>query len=600
MAYKYRSLSSEDSLRLLEINALDGDDLLCSMRTVPIGGNTEYTALSYSWALDEDGDARLCERIFVDGALLNVTRNLYQGLRRICARQRPVVGGLIWIDAVCINQNDVVERNAQVARMAEIYSNAVRVLVWLGEGCSPLENDSIATALHCLSQRRHSHYREHMVALPNGSSVATCLAHAAVKAGLALESSMPPPGQGWEFEDPVEVRMPSCIRELFDVGELKESVVQTQQLLHTFLGKRYWSRRWVIQEIYHAQSDVQLMWADHEITFDLLSAILESALRVDWSTIAEAFGHDVEDEDGGDDWSYNTVAGPISLVDLYQNRASPQPDLLTWELSVCQEFNCFDPRDRLYALLSLDPESRLRPDYSLTPDQVYVSFFFDQLQRQDCLHSLLESAARNKTSTGEAEEEFAPPDLWEAEPVPQDNIAASLPSWCFDLRDTFLRPERSVSLGAWQVDDGRHLSCHAAVIGTLLSNEHGKFGGLSSFPDLPSKSEALGLDVKPGTRLRIVWQAMGSVEYGKPGDLACFFKGLDEELCSSVNLHAIILRPSSDDRLFKVVSRILVRPDLHVWDTEQDRFVWYGALSYLPQVKEREGYAYYRKHLCIC
>ncbi|KAI1852878.1 hypothetical protein JX265_012906 [Neoarthrinium moseri] len=60
-----------------------------------------------------------------------VTRNLAQAL----ARMRFVDGKdrVLWVDAVCINQSSIDERNAQVLRMADIYGSASRVMVWLGE-----------------------------------------------------------------------------------------------------------------------------------------------------------------------------------------------------------------------------------------------------------------------------------------------------------------------------------------------------------------------------------------------------------------------------------------------------------------------------------
>jgi len=39
----------------------------------------------------------------------------------------------MWIDAICINQNDISERNNQVRQMGAIYSQASQVVVWLGE-----------------------------------------------------------------------------------------------------------------------------------------------------------------------------------------------------------------------------------------------------------------------------------------------------------------------------------------------------------------------------------------------------------------------------------------------------------------------------------
>ena len=41
-------------------------------------------------------------------------------------------GRRLWIDAICINQNDVPERNAQLAIISQVYTQAVTVLVWLG------------------------------------------------------------------------------------------------------------------------------------------------------------------------------------------------------------------------------------------------------------------------------------------------------------------------------------------------------------------------------------------------------------------------------------------------------------------------------------
>ena len=40
---------------------------------------------------------------------------------------------VLWIDAICINQTDIPERNAQVSTMKRTYEEADRVLVWLGE-----------------------------------------------------------------------------------------------------------------------------------------------------------------------------------------------------------------------------------------------------------------------------------------------------------------------------------------------------------------------------------------------------------------------------------------------------------------------------------
>jgi hypothetical protein len=61
---------------------------------------------------------------------LAVTENLHAVLLRLQDRS---LKRILWIDATCINQENLEERGQQVQLMAKIYSKATRVLVWLGE-----------------------------------------------------------------------------------------------------------------------------------------------------------------------------------------------------------------------------------------------------------------------------------------------------------------------------------------------------------------------------------------------------------------------------------------------------------------------------------
>jgi len=60
-----------------------------------------------------------------------VTKTLLAALRRI---QLPNCTVLIWVDAVCINQADIREKNEQISPIREIYGGAKEVVVWLGDG----------------------------------------------------------------------------------------------------------------------------------------------------------------------------------------------------------------------------------------------------------------------------------------------------------------------------------------------------------------------------------------------------------------------------------------------------------------------------------
>jgi hypothetical protein len=89
--------------------------------TIPI---PEYVALSYCW-----GDPLITRAIVVNGMSIQVTTNLEAALRAL----RALKYEYLWIDALCINQEDLLERGLQVMRMGLIFSNASKVLAWIGD-----------------------------------------------------------------------------------------------------------------------------------------------------------------------------------------------------------------------------------------------------------------------------------------------------------------------------------------------------------------------------------------------------------------------------------------------------------------------------------
>lgn len=85
----------------------------------------DYIALSYTW-----GDPKETREIFVNGKSVQVTVNLEAALRALC-NKAPVKAGLkLWIDALCINQDDDDEKAVQVKRMANIYQRAYALLTY--------------------------------------------------------------------------------------------------------------------------------------------------------------------------------------------------------------------------------------------------------------------------------------------------------------------------------------------------------------------------------------------------------------------------------------------------------------------------------------
>jgi len=96
------------------------------IHTVPLESAPPYIALSYVWGPPEP--SRL---ISVAGQPLQIRENLWGFLNLISATDDI---GFLWIDALCIDQSSIPERNHQVAMMGQIYGGATKVISWLGMG----------------------------------------------------------------------------------------------------------------------------------------------------------------------------------------------------------------------------------------------------------------------------------------------------------------------------------------------------------------------------------------------------------------------------------------------------------------------------------
>ncbi|KAF2421160.1 HET-domain-containing protein [Tothia fuscella] len=97
-----------------------------------------YEALSYTW-----GDPREKPTISVNGREMRVTQNLFHALENL---RQPHVSRILWIDAICINQDDHKERGHQVQQMGNIYRKAERVVIWLGSATT--DSDRVMDFMH--------------------------------------------------------------------------------------------------------------------------------------------------------------------------------------------------------------------------------------------------------------------------------------------------------------------------------------------------------------------------------------------------------------------------------------------------------------------
>ncbi|CAO2653765.1 Nn.00g031760.m01.CDS01 [Neocucurbitaria sp. VM-36] len=148
MASAYTSASLEygtsTNIRVVELlQNSSREPITCKLHVMVLDDQIGYSALSYVW-----GDETNKKKIVLDGKPFYVRENLWNLLQQ--ARQ-SLFTGILWIDAISIDQANVPERNHQVAMMGAIYAEAELVVVWLG-----LETGATARAIRELSDIRHS------------------------------------------------------------------------------------------------------------------------------------------------------------------------------------------------------------------------------------------------------------------------------------------------------------------------------------------------------------------------------------------------------------------------------------------------------------
>jgi hypothetical protein len=131
----YKSLPlrpNSKTVRLLDLDALPSQmkhepfPLSGRLRVASLSTSPTFIALSYVWGTFDDGR----QSIVCNGLRVPLTSNCFNAL---CAIRRRYGGVTLWVDFICINQYDYVERGCQVALMREIYGAASQVVIWLGD-----------------------------------------------------------------------------------------------------------------------------------------------------------------------------------------------------------------------------------------------------------------------------------------------------------------------------------------------------------------------------------------------------------------------------------------------------------------------------------
>jgi hypothetical protein len=348
-----------------------------------------YIALSYTWGeptVVTDPTALIftteprCYPIYCEGQLLRGTRNLRTALRRLrqsrsllaltgCKTAKFVEDAwgeveLYWIDALCVDQDDLLERSKQVSLMAKIYGQARSCTVYLGE-----EDEYSRSAMDLIQAFCHD------------VAISQCL--------VRCESG--------RAKDLILCRMDSLTKE-------------QKNGLSVLLARRYFSRVWVLQEMILARKVLGLFGPivfDFEIvlSFGSLCSIAARDFTIrglDDFTIGKTHypGHD------------HSVPSPhqaaVSLGALMNARMALQQKRPLGFLDVVPTAlicDTSDERDRIYGILAVsaellhDHEPSIVVDYNRPVGEVYANATASLARRRNDLEFLSLVGEQNHMKT---------------------------------------------------------------------------------------------------------------------------------------------------------------------------------------------------------
>lgn len=381
---------------------------------------TPYDALSYTW-----GDGAREKSVFCNGKRLPVTKTLCEALNRF---RHPTDVVTLWVDWICVCQERVRERNAQVKMMGEIFKSARKVIVWLGD-----DYDDSRAGMQLAKQLLH-------IALyqpAGGLSPADLETHGLPKRGH----------KRWKA-------------------------------LALILRRPWFWRTWVVQEV-AMNPNVELVlgslsftWDELELIVSLLEGQLPQAWHLDQAVTALELPFSRINRIRLRHQSRvtsNFQAQPGALEDSDDAQIADydnEPDLLDL-LFMSRHLGASDPRDKIYALLGLGKHD-ISPDYSMSPSSVFTDFALQMI-------GLVTNEASHRAALG-LDMSAHDPAVRRAMVMlscagrlnqrPSGSLASWVPDWSVDLQARplifgvgrhFSAGDTQLGLLDWQPDSGLQL-----------------------------------------------------------------------------------------------------------------------------------------------
>jgi hypothetical protein len=348
-----------------------------------------FNALSYVW-----GNPARTHEITIDNRRLGITENLHKALRDI---QRDAIGDVyVWADAICICQDDLTERSAQILLMREVYHAAADVRIWLG---SPTEEGR--RCLKFIADLTGNYGPEESDMVPSEESK---FEEIFMKGLLISTAGIVRTGYGFG-QSLVEITdvLDSDVRDdkaemLLDpdaILSLHHDTIQTlvewkphSRYFKTVQGEDFvFIANLIDHELIQSCTWFERMWVVQELGASNNASILGYGKSVDWESFLRAV------------YFLNySLAAPVNnirkltgLEKIRQgwNNGKRQP--LRDLIRECRYRNATDPRDKIFSLLGMMGDTMntfLMPDYTKSVSEVYANATFHFIEQSGSLDPL--------------------------------------------------------------------------------------------------------------------------------------------------------------------------------------------------------------------
>lgn len=361
----------------------------CCLKTVQFSQASEdhpeilFDALSYQW-----GDSSETMSLVCQGKVLQVHRNLYEALPVLSLRKEFLS---LWIDAICINQKNSVEKMDQIRLMSRIYRHAKHVLAWLG-----LADDFSTTEM--INK-----------ILPGMTKLKEDLKHC---------SLLDPPS-----------RQP---RPLLDEYNFPPWESRAWDAYHRLVYHPWFLRLWIVQEATLAE-DLIFLYGPHELQADTIEELHDCVHLIRF----------IRDNRGGRSRFADSLplspSGPLFMIraayGCLRERRLDRDSTIELVFTVfygTYRHECRDPQDRVMALLGFMQAGglalQIEFDDQTSVDDLYIQFVRYMLSADDgrvadaVLHTVL------------------------AYGVASAAAGTSLPSWCPDLHRSQAVQDRGLAV----------------------------------------------------------------------------------------------------------------------------------------------------------